>query len=78
MHRPELPPMQQPGTEVATPETAADSAWELVLNGFREALTVPGLPDDDEASLRRCYRLVAACARQPALALLPEQPEPAA
>lgn len=39
------------------PEESAQRAWLKFAAGIEEALMVPGLPVEDEASLRRCYQL---------------------
>ena len=50
-----------------TEERALREAWTHVLEGFRKALTVEGLPPDERATLLDCYRGAAEIAGRPLL-----------
>lgn len=57
-----------------TSETAGQRAWLIVASAIEEALTCPGLPLEDEGSLRRCHQLARTRARVSRLASVGNSP----
>lgn len=55
--------------EEGDPEAAVREAYGRIMDAFADALTIPGLPDEEQARFRRCLFSAASVAERQPIAL---------